>query len=426
MRKFFVLTLITLLMNCSFVRADDVCYMEYKEPEISYNMVKAGVKVSLPQGEITDTVFCNGRLGVPLVNGVKAMGGVLESGINSYKITVGDKTVSLSSAVTSNRPVIFSYNNNEYISLYELITPFDYEIIPNIDSNEAEVLKEVCSNNEDVYKKADNFSKEAYIRFEDITADGLKPGGGGNYTVDMLEKLKYTAEYMYDRGQEYYIAWIPVYAYPQGDYWNDVSVDFNLYNSYFLYVLDYMTDHNGHLGLHGYTHQYGMEESAVGYEWGKNTPYNTNEQQRRMIAAKETCRKLGYKDEFFEFPHYGATKEQMLMAEYYFDAVYQAYPTDELANYITYTNKWGKKIYYIPTPADYVHYIRDISIFERIKNSVDNGYTLSLFFHPVIDEKQFSVKTEGNERIWNYSEEGTLSGIVNYIIDLGYSFSDFR
>lgn len=425
MRKAVIL-LIMLAAMTSVVQAGENCYVEYREPEISFNVQKAYVKVEYPFGESSETVFCNGRLSVPLVEGVKLMGGKLRSLVNGYNIAVDGKNHFLDGAVRSNRPVIFAYNNMEYISLYELVTPFNYEVLVDLESNSAKIMSEVCDNNKEEYSMPASGSKEAYIRLEDIVADGLKPYSKGSYTVDMLEKLKYTAEYLYNRNQEYYIAWIPVYVYPAGNYWNDVSKDFNLYNSYFLYVMDYMVDHNGHLGLHGYTHQYGNEESAVGYEWGENTPYSVNEQSRRMAAAKETCHRLGYNEEFFEFPHYGATNEQMLMAENYFDAIYQPYPSDKCYNYITCTTRSGKNVLYIPTPADYVHFIRDTSIFDRIKESVTKGYTLSLFFHPVIDEKQFEVKTEDNKRLWTYSEEGALNNIVDYIFKLGYSFSDFR
>lgn len=423
MRKISVL-LIALITMASSVFAD-TCYTEYSEPEISYTIVNAGVSIKFPLGETSDTMFCNGRLSVPLARGVKLMGGKLNSVARGYNISVEGKNYFVSGEVTSNRPLIFIYDNMEYISLYNITEPFGYEVIVNIEANSAEILKEEC-NDKELYTYDGTGNKEAYLRLEDIAADGLKPGEKGNYTVDMLEKLKYTAEYLYCRNQEYYIAWIPVYSYPAANYWNDVSKDYNLYNSYFLYVLDYMVDHNGHLGLHGYTHQYCNEESAVGYEWGENTPYNFNEQSRRMAAAKEACHKLGYNEEFFEFPHYGATDEQFLMAEYYFDAIYQSYPSAEFTNYATYTTRSGKKVYYIPTPADYVHFKRDASIFDRIKDSVDKGYTLSLFYHPVIDDVHFQIETKDNKRVWSYSDEGSLPGIVNYVTELGYSFADFR
>ena len=74
----------------------------------------------------------------------------------------------------------------------------------------------------------------------------------------------------------------------------------------------------------------------------------------------------------------------------------------------------------------YVHYRRDESIFDRIKNSVSKGYALSLFYHPVIDNNQFEIETVDNKRVWKYSKEGTLPSIVNYVANLGYSFSSFK
>jgi hypothetical protein len=273
------------------------------------------------------------------------------------------------------------------------------------------------------YNVSNGNESKAYIRLEDIVADGLKPDGTGNYSVNMVEKLKYTAEYLYLRNQQYYIAWIPVYADPAENYWNDVSKDYNLYNSYFLYVMDYMVDHNGHLGLHGYTHQYGNDESAVGLEWGKGTPFNFNEQQRRMRAAKDTCRKLGYSEEFFEFPHYEATNEQLLMAEYYFDKIFQSYPDDKFTYNLTYTTRSGKTVYYLPTPAEYVYYKRDYGIFDRLENSFNKGYTISLFYHPKIDEEKFEAKSVDGKRVWTYSIDGSLPQIVNYVTNRGYAFS---
>lgn len=395
-------------------------YLSYIQPDISYNIKTAGVNVRYPMGENSDTVFCNGRLCVPLEKGTELMGAQFNKNGGMYRISLDGKHEFFNIAKDSNRPVVFGYDGEVYISIYELITPFDYEITANLAENSVEILKD--SPDIGRYGVSGNGSSKAYIRIEDIVADGLKPGGG-SYSVDMLEKLKYTAEYLYLGNQQYYIAWIPVYACPKENCWNDVSQEYNLYNSYFLYVMDYMVDHNGHLGLHGYTHQYGSDESGVGFEWGSSTPFNFNEQQRRMIAAKDTCRRLGYKEEFFEFPHYRATNEQLLMAEHYFDAVYQAYPDDKLMNYLTYTTRSGKGVYYIPTPGDYIHFKRDDSVFDKLAHSINSGYAVSLFYHPVIDEEKIEMYTREGKRAWTYSDEGSLPRIVNYVLNHGYSFS---
>lgn len=393
----------------------------YAPPGIYYDIKNADVTVKYPKGEDSGTVFCNGRICVPIKKGAELMGAEFTDNGGSYRIKLNGKSKLFYVSKDSNRPVVFTYNNTAYISLYELVTPFDYTLTANLSAGTLELVKSECAVSNMAPAAAS--SQKAYIRLEDITADGLKPAGDGSYTADMLEKLKYTAEYLYLRGQHYYVAWIPVYADPAENYWNDVSKDYSLYNSYFLYVMDYMADHNGHIGLHGYTHQYGNDESGFGWEWGANTPFNFNEQQRRMRAAKECADKLGYKAEFFEFPHYDATDRQLKMAEYYFDMICQSYPSAQLANKLTYTTRSGKKVWYLPTPADHVHFRRDYAIFDRLESSFNNGYTISLFYHPVLDIYNLEVANKDGKRVWSYNEDGTLPSLVDYITKRGYAFS---
>ncbi len=415
-----IMSLVFAFMFISSVSGAD-CYGEYQPHEVRLNIKPCGVNVSYPKGDNSDTVFCNGRLFVPLEKGAYLMGGELTKSGSLYRISVENTKEFYSLTADSNRPVVFADNGKLYISLYELITPFGYEMLVNLDKNSVQIVKDTPKFERHKIKIAAATANKAYIRLEDIMADGLCDGG--NYTADMLERLKYTAEYLYMNNQQYYIAWIPVYANPKAVYWNDVSKEYNLYNSYFLYVLDYMVDHNGHLGVHGYTHQYGNDESSVGWEWGEKTPFNFNEQQRRMRAAKESCQSLGYKEEFFEFPHYDATGEQLLMAEYYFDVICQAYPDSRLQYYVTETTRSGKSVYYLPTPAEYVYFKRDYAIFDRLCNCMNKGYAVSLFYHPMIDDDKFEITTENGERLWSYNEEACLPQLLKYVTDRGYSFA---
>jgi hypothetical protein len=395
----------------------------YIEPEKNETVVTAGVTVNYPLGEDADTIFCGGRLYVPLETGARFLGAELNLSADSF--------AALSLNGTEERYTTEELKNvdgKNYISLYRLITPFDYELVVDLVNNSVTVLKDVPSVAAYTQPTAD--SKPAYIRLEDIMADGLKPDGTGKYTVDMLERLKYTAEYLYTRGQQYYIAWIPVYSCPQLNYTNDVSSEYNLYNAYFLYVMDYMVAHNGHLGLHGYTHQYGTDESADGVEWGSHTPYNLKEQCKRMRDAKDCARLLGYEEEFFEFPHYDATRKQLKIAEKYFDTIYQAYPKRVMFGYeksdnIEYVTVGDRTVCYVPTPADYVYYNGDYTIFDRLKESMASGADISLFYHPSMDADSFDVQTTDGQRVWNYNENGFLPKIINYLINAGYTCSEW-
>lgn len=421
MMKKIIFSVLFCLMVCVPVSAEE--YAQYTDPGISYNTQYAEVSVKFPNGVTTNTVYCNGRLCVALDEGLELMGAEMTQLNFAYRIAVGNSFIFLSTEAKSNRPGIVTYNNESYISLYELITPFGYEMIVDSNCTYATVIKYNSSVLANTTAGGEN---SAYIRLEDIAADGMKPDGTAKYSVSMLEKLKYTGEYLYLNGQEYYIAWIPVYTCPSLNYTNDVSVYYNLYNSYFLYVLDYMTDHNGHLGLHGYTHQYGNKESGDGYEWGEATPYTEEEQQQRMILAKQSAAKLGYEPEFFEFPHYGATDSQLKMAENYFDVIYQYYPDNSLIYEIVTTARSGKNVFYVPTLAGYVRYKRDDSIYGNIDTCVNNGYVLSMYFHPVIDEDNIFISEYNNVRYWCYENEAALPAILNYIRNYDYNFRSFN
>ena len=145
-----------------------------------------------------------------------------------------------------------------------------------------------------------------------------------------------------------------------------------------------------------------------------------------MVLAKQCAARLGYNTEFFEFPHYGATDSQLLMAEHYFDAVYQSFPNESKKNILTYTERSGKRVYYIPTPADYVINTEDNGIFDKMSSCYENGWAMSLYYHPVIDKDYISVSIKNDSIIWYYSPNGKLPEIVNRATELGYSFSTFR
>lgn len=415
--KKIIFLFIVIFTFCIPVSAEE--YRNNYNNSVNYNITPAGIRIKFAKGEGRDNIFCNGRLCVSVEEGVRLMGGSFEQTGFVFKITIEGKTSFFQYSADSNKPYIIIYNERPYINIYDFITPFGYEMTADTEQNCAEIMKYSQQTPTGVrYKR----NIRAFIRLEDIVADGMKPDGTGNYTADMLEKLKYTAEYLYNRGYEYYVAWIPVYVYPPDNYKNDVSREYNLYNSYFLYVMDFMKDHGGHIGLHGYTHQYGNDESGNGYEWGKNTPYTLQEQQMRMIESKLFCTRLGYNAEFFEFPHYAATEEQKKMAEEYFDVIYQSYGSN---NNIVCKEKDGRKIYYIPTPAEYVRFKRDYSIYDKIDRCIENNYAVSFYFHPVLDKDKIAIENINGSRVWKYIEEAMLPEIISYADGKGCYFSAF-
>lgn len=254
----------------------------------------------------------------------------------------------------------------------------------------------------------------ACLRLEDIMAD---PTDDSRFTHEKLEKLRVMARWLGDRGQEFSVAWIPIYVSPQEGIVNDLTEKFNWYNADFLYTLDVLAENGGHIGLHGLTHQYGEEASAAGYEFGEDSPFSLAEMEERICRAKAIAVKLGYQAEFFEFPHYGMTREQAEIAEKYFRVIYQQEPWAEPYGYVEMRQTEDHSVMYVPTPADYVWSEYDLEgMLSRLSESRENDRLISLFFHPSLDYERISCEegqTPEVERLLAYDEEcGILPAIV--------------
>lgn len=423
------LMIVVMLISAMGISTSAEDEVEYTEPGLEYHFKEENININflgVHSKEVT-VLYNNGRLCVPFYTTLRYLGGsYVQKGRVIDVATSGASLCVPLDPDPSNKPVTFYYNGVMYISLYDLLEPMHFTPILNVKANRIVILGNHCNMEDEVLTQSAVDSSTALLRLEDIVADGLDPEG--NYTEDNVEKLRYAAQYLYIRGQHYYIAWVPVYVNPKANITNDLTKDFNLYNANFLYTLDYMVDHNGHIGLHGYTHQYGEDKSCDGWEWGDKTPYTKQEQQERMVLAKQTAAKLGYKEEFFEFPHYGATVEQKEMAEKYFDAIYQSYADgDKIINKIHKVKNNGREVYYIPTPADYVKSANDREvIINTIQDVVNNQESVSMFYHPILDKKKLTVTTRNRERMWYYSDQGILPGIVNYIGSHHFVFSTYN
>ena len=84
------------------------------------------------------------------------------------KITISGKTIDISTKTKdSNRVVTCYYNNICYISLYELLTPFDYIATVDIGANKVNILKHSTNMPNSQLAKT-TATKSAYIRLEDI------------------------------------------------------------------------------------------------------------------------------------------------------------------------------------------------------------------------------------------------------------------
>ncbi|MBR1443481.1 MAG: DUF2334 domain-containing protein [Firmicutes bacterium] len=370
--------------------------------------------------------FANGRIFVPLLEYMERIGGKVYKVDDVYRPELGEE--SFDAAYIGNddkiRQNVIYIDDVVYISFFEVTDRLGLSAVFDSSHGKIDVFyKQKKLPDESVIKKKVD-SKAAYLRLEDIMADGVDPEG--SYNDEGLEKLRIIGDYLFDREQVFYIAWIPVYCNPKKDILNDPMETSSLYNAEFIYTLDYLVSRGGKIGLHGYTHQYGEEKSADGFEFGENSPYTDEQKEERMIAALKIANYFKFNVEFFEFPHYGATEQDFKTAEKYFDVIYQQSPYTMGNNKIDKISRGGRLIKYVPTPADYVHNRYGVSdMIERIEMSNKNEDEISLFVHPILDFEYISVGTVGTGiREYHYSPFGVLPTIIDEVMSLDHSFNE--
>lgn len=312
-----------------------------------------------------------------------------------------------------------NYSNTSYVSVNDISTQLDLWAVFSDTGVMLYSTYELWQMPEETLAHTD--AKMACFRFEDIMAEPTEDSFFNHYG---LEKFRYMGSWLYERGQSYSIAWIPLYINPILNIENDLLTNFNLYNADFIYTLDYLVANGGEIGIHGLTHQSGDEISAVGDEFGASTIFSLDEIKERMLRALDISNQLGYDAKFFEFPHYAITPEQLLIAESIYPAIYQQFPTTgEQSGKLEWIDRNGYKTLYIPTPADHVLNKHDReNALNRIKN-VPSNQLVSLFFHPYIDWLYIGCSTDDDgKRIMTYSWDGVLPDIYSLITERGFSF----
>ncbi|WP_238899656.1 polysaccharide deacetylase family protein [Clostridium sp. YIM B02500] len=260
------------------------------------------------------------------------------------------------------------------------------------------------------------YGRVGLIRFEDITA------GGEYLDSDNLEKLRVVADYMYSAGIPFHIAWIPRFVDPQNGIDNDISKDYSMPNANFLFTMEYLLNRNGTIGLHGYTHQYGDEVSAVGTEFSDERNNDEKSIRKRVEAAINTAKKLELPVKFFETPHYAATAFQQSIFEQYFDIIYEPF-----------VGIWGDRIVksprnyrtlYIPTPLGYVEEKDGIDKMINRINNLGEATLASLFYHPYIDFEYITLKIGiSRYKLSGYSENSPLHEIAKALYYKGGNFT---
>lgn len=333
-------------------------------------------------------------------------------------LDLDNKTLFKSDEKISFRGDVINLDGNIYLSLIDLNEALGYYSRFSYSNKSIYILngKKLSKDAEEIKKRYDIFSKAAYIRLEDFTA-------GSTYTkADEFEKIRVVAELLHNEEQEFHVAWIPRYVNPEKGIDNDLLEDTSYSNIDFLYTLDFMINKGAVVGLHGYTHQYGNEESIIGSELGDERFKTDEDVRKRAQSAIITAKTLNIPYTFWESPHYRVTSSQQLILEEYFDYIYEpshkAYNTDVYigANGIT---------KYIPTPLSYVK-DKDVDGMIEAMNSKDKNEALSFFYHVAKEAEYINIADNDETLDATYSDKSILKKLIKHASDLGYSFKSIN
>lgn len=258
----------------------------------------------------------------------------------------------------------------------------------------------------------DNEHKQiGLIRFEDVCLTSQ------NYDKNYFENLRIIGTYMNEENIPYHIAWIPRYKNPNFKIDNDPLTKNNFEIAEMIYSLDYLKNNNGSIGLHGYTHQIGDNESAAGFEFGKYEPSVTVFKEK-LEKAIETAKYLDVPIDFFEVPHYEITPNQNKIAEKYFKILYHPF-NDYGANKADLTkpqlSPYNNTSLYISTPLDYIAEGMEEQSLDRIKNANPSNMG-SVFFHPSLENNFIKLNEDSDgSPSYTYDDNSTLKRLVNIL-----------
>ncbi len=372
-----------------------------------------------------DTYFYDGRLYVPFEETYNGIAAIADENAEKFGM-IYDNFIFSGYGDDEINPYFKEIDGRCFISFYKIVKGMGLTCRFESDSDKAFIYYRKTDESDIPEIAVRENPKTAVLRLEDITPDAFCENP--RYTDEGLEKLRVVGDYLNSRSQRFYIAWIMRYINPS----EGIDVDFTrqttTYTASFLYTLDYLLDRGGKIVIHGYTHQFGEYYSADGYEFGYFSSLDREERARRLVIARNTAELLGYDGSAFEFPHYGATKDDLAMAETVYDVIFQAeggiFKADDIA---VKKSVSGRAVTYVPLPAYYLNNIYELEdMLDRIQRCEDRGCLLGLFFHPSIDFDYISVETTPwGVRNWHYTPYGALPVITDKVLKDGYGFDYF-
>ena len=278
-------------------------------------------------------------------------------------------------------------------------------------------------------------NRRALLRLEDI-------GPGGSYrSPENLRKLREVGTFLQSQGIPFHVALIPSFVEPLAGYEKSITDSSDAVIVDFLETIKYLRQCGASVGLHGFTHQYGISDSGIGFEFGSPSDLNeprppddaddassTREKfeasytSSRIIKDLEAVRKSGIQVDWFETPHYTATLNQRRILEgwagLFFEERTLGSKTWELSPPDHYFSNGSV---FVPTPLGYIAgddvNANVTAMLDKLEQYLPNDLA-SFYFHPFLEFK--SITFDAGGRV-NYDENSPLKQLVR-----GFKDSSFR
>lgn len=310
---------------------------------------------------------------------------------------------------------ILSIDGLEYASLNDLV--FILNLTDKWDQELGIIYldeKEEVSNANIINEERNG--KAALLRLEDITA------GGGLIKDDNILKMKILGDYLNSNGIKFNVAWIPRFLNPEYNIDNDLLVEKNMGNIQFVSLLDSWIFSGGKVGLHGYTHQFGEEESVIGTELSRKN--NNDEESTRAVIEKsiQCANILNIPIYFFESPHYSSSRKQEKICEEYFSILYEPFQWGWNMNpLISFKNK---ETLYVPASLLNIDTDTKESIVKKIeRNKTNKSIITSMFYHPSGEYENIEIlplDEKGNIR-YVFNEDSFIKTVVDGLNNTNHS-----
>ena len=393
-----------------------------------YDVLKYKIRIKVEGKEVnlTNPVLSrHNRYYLPVSDIIKILDGNIAVNENKIRMELLNNNTSIDLSIAAytkdgrkysmkKSPVIIE--NTIYITAFDFAEMFDLATHWCHDTSTLALYRDKDAKKKNITSSIDTNKKPALFRIEDIYP-------GNCYDTDVaLSKLRFMIDYLYRNHVPFHVAWVPRFVDPPNGVDDDLTEAESMLNADFIFTLDYMMSRSGLLGLHGYTHQHGVEPSYKGYEFGDKINSTDRETRNRFEKAISTANKLDLPYTFFEFPHYSASKRQYKLCEEYFDYIYQ--PTPQYGGDSVVKKSIGSRVVrYIPTPLGYISDGKDVADMPKRIKELSNDGIASIYFHPFLEFEYINItKDDNGYPVYDYSEKSHLHKLLKIFDEQGYRF----